>query len=163
MELAKKFYIVAFKDGSVKKLDKLTDIIRIDVKRIFKATYLRSTRYYKFYEFVVIGIKGKAFKDNSFLFDGIRCTLVMKEAWRTFDTKKNYGVVLTVTITDRLSRSIEKRFRNGKTKLEAFTSLFKYIELLNRVGSHQGAIEILELNTEVKSLSNKLELARKTV
>jgi len=95
-------------------------------------------------------------KENSLLFDSIKCTIKELEYWGTY-SKNIRSVVIETEITDRMGNSLVKIFKNSFSPEDRFILLFKYIELLSIVDSHRACNYIESLQNRIVLLENKLK------
>lgn len=160
MSLPKEFYIVIYKDDFIESIKFLEDVLRADIKLVFHAKLRKSTKHNTFYNYETMNAKGVVYKNNSFIINGIKCKVNSGEFWGEI-RKKASGVVLSIDIKDKLGKTLEKRIHNDDDKLKAFKTLIKYLNLLNRVGTHQGALEVCSLLKEVENLNKKLNQLEK--
>ncbi|MEP0213961.1 MAG: hypothetical protein ABJD66_12135 [Cellulophaga sp.] len=161
MSLPKEFYIVIYKDESIERIEKLTDVFRADVKLVFSAKCRKVTAHNTFYNYEVMNSKGVAYKNNSFTFNGIKCQINSQEQWRSIIKDKGCDVLLSFDVKDKLGNIKEIKFHNSADKVFAFKALLMYLTLLNRVATHQGALEVSNLRKEVNDLKRKLNRLEK--
>jgi len=156
--MRREYYIVIYKDETIEILADFKNVSRLDLKMIFHAAYSKKTPKHIFYYYIAMNAKGVAYKSNSFNWNGIKCKFNRDEFWGvTKKGDKGKGVILSMNIKDKLGIIQEKRFHNYDNKLGAFKTMFKYLALLNRVGTHQGAQEVYMLWKEINVLKRKLK------
>lgn len=150
-------YIVFTNDGQIEKINSIDDYFRQDVKLILKRTFIKHSggqQLFDYYKNQVLDANLKIVKSNTFKWNRLSCKIILDECWTNYDIKKElYSVCLSLEVKDHLNK--KNVYKINMAVYDVFEVLKHNLEILDRVGTHQGLIEILKLENELRSLERK--------
>ena len=153
-------YIVITNNGQIERYESIKSLFRQDVKLIFKRTFLKKSsgqHLYDYYKNQILDKNFKVKKSNVFEWNNLKCKILNEdEKWAIFDEKeKFFSVCLELEIKDHLDK---KKIYSIENSLGVpFQNMINILNIIDRVGSHQGHLEVSELSKELYKLNKKIE------
>lgn len=150
-------FIVFTNTNEIIVLDTLQNFYRQDINLIIKRTFIKKSggqRLYSYYKNQVIDSSFKVVRNNSFLWNGIKCKIVESEFWgEIIPNKSTTSIIQLINIKDRLNMKNDIRY--NMVQKDVFELIQNDLNLIDRVGTFQGFIEIKRLEKEIEKLKRK--------
>lgn len=150
-------YFVFTNNGEILKLKRIDNLFRHDVKLIIKRTFLKTSGgqgLYNYFSNEILDENLEIVQDNILKWNNISCKLTVDEGWRIYtdDTEqKELSVCMIIEIEDHFKEKNIYNLRVGS--VDPFKNVIDALETIDRVGTHQGYIEIKKLKKEIYSFN----------
>lgn len=157
-------YVMYTNDGKKKILNSIDDVFRHDVKLIFKRTFIKTSGgqgLCEYYSNEILDDEKNIIDENTFKWNNISCKLETDERWRDYTGDKTMSVCLIAEIEDHF-KTIKSYFIPVGI-FSPFVNLINMLELIDRVGTHQGAMEVKKLQDEINGLENQVDRDSKSI
>lgn len=157
-------YIVIFNTGQIEKIDSVKSLFRQDIKLIIKRTFLKKSgglHLYDYYKNQVLDADFKIKRSNTFIFNKLKCKLIYSdEKWTTYDLNdKHFSVCIILEVKDHLNQKNTYNIENSLNN--PFKNMINILEIIDRVGTHQGYLEVRKLSVELKIVKQKYDNLKK--
>ena len=154
-------YIVFANNGEVLELSSIDNLFRHDIKLIIKRTFFKTSSgqgLYNYFSNEVLDENMNIVPNNTFKWNNITCKLTKDEAWRDYTGNKDFSVCIIFDVEDHFQ--VENTYSVTRELGSPFKKVINTLELIDKVGSHQGVIEVRNLEKKIHEL--KVQVFRKS-
>ncbi len=155
------YYIVYTNNGEILRLDSISDLYRKDIKLIIKRTYMSTSGggqgVYRYYKSQILNENYKVKRSKNFNWNSLKCKLVGNDHYGLYS--KSYGntSVLVLEIVDHFNKRKSYSIRT-RSEYKPFEEIRNILEIIDKVGTHQGYLEVKRLLLQIENLERKIKL-----